>query len=699
MKKLKKIASIFAVGAALFGMGMGFVSCSSDDGGNDNGGGAGADPVTLIIDENDTAKGFVETSTGTKVNTANVTGYSGSGYLDNPSYVIYSLNSPKAQEVKVTIGYTHFGWTDQIKAAYLIINGVSYKTPDKVLYGNHTGRPKPMGISNTITIPLVQGENNIRLVPVEKGTELPKFTEELGYGVIYPNGTADEDKAKTDTNVAGLYKSDGMIPNLDYIKFESAKPLSKGANTIQLSTLKISSENDNYGTVSASSTDAMIANGTEVTVTATAKTGYKFDCWSGTVGNDLVGSNNAEYKFNITGETTLIARFIPENYVNAGLEGYATISDDAGTKYTITGGFGGQEITISSLEDLKAKKSILSGKEPYTIKIAARIAAEEWIDTTEYTTELTKLKATLKTADNTEEQAEAEARFILDNRSLTFDIGSNKTLIGEAGQNYGFKNIQIKLMGSNVIVKNLHFGDVIGDDFFGGKGNDAMSIETAKNVWIDHCEFSSSIKPKDYKGNEIVFADHKFNVDLEGENTTEEIKWAKDFYDGLMDISEEARFISVSNSYFHDHWKACLCGGSNDNASTQPKGSQVRLTMYNNYFENVHARQPLFRFGKAHVYSSYFKGVEDGTSTGIEVRAESQVYVDDCYFEGLKAGREVGSWNSSSGLGSGTWVVENCTGTSATSNNTTYVPPYTWTKTSASDSKSKLLQGSAGIEK
>ena len=201
----------------------------------------------------------------------------------------------------------------------------------------------------------------------------------------------------------------------------------------------------------------------------------------------------------------------------------------------------------------------------------------------------------------------------------------------------------------------------------------------------------------------INFDSHDFIVDLEGENTDKQTKWTKDFYDGLLDISETSRFVSVSNSYFHDHWKACLCGGSNDKAESQPQGSQVRLTMYNNYFENIHSRQPLFRFGRAHIYSSYLTGADSATTgseaTGIEVRAESLVYVDNVYFESIRSDRTVGCWNdvSSGDLGAGKWTVKDCDGAS-NSNNAGFTPPYTWKKTPASDSKANLPV-SAGISK
>ena len=538
-------------------------------------------------------------------------------------------------------------------------------------------------------MPLKAGDNQICLLPVPKGTPLPKYDDAKGYGVKYPNGEADETesvKAQAAGNVAGPYLSDGMIPNFDYITIKG-KGIKHGtgqsANYYQI---KTSVNNSAYGTIQFSPEQDSYIAGTEVTVTATPAEGYIFDSWCGT-SKDKTGS----FTVKVDSDKTFKANFISASYNKetelSGLEGYASVCDDDGTAYTITGGFGGEEITIASYADLLANKSKFSGNAPAIIKVTARISSAEWIDTDVYNKELETLTAS---------KGEDEAKFILKNRSFTFDIGSNKTVIGEAGQDYGFKNINPKISGTNVIVKYLHFGDVIGDDYFGGKGNDALSIKGGQHIWIDHCEFSSSLEPKDVNGNAINFDSHDFIVDLEGENTDEQTKWTKDFYDGLLDISETSRFVSVSNSYFHDHWKACLCGGSNDKAESQPQGSQVRLTMYNNYFENIHSRQPLFRFGKAHIYSSYLKGA-DSESTGIEVRAESRVYVDNVYFEDINSDKTVGCWNSSKGLGEGKWTVKGCEGASISSN-AGFTPPYNWTKTSASDSKANL-PASAGISK
>lgn len=693
MKKLTRLAAILASTAILFSA----ISCKTDDSG---GGGDENKPsietnadgtTTLKINENDTSSGFVSAfatdGTTAKINTANVSDYLGSGYLDNPGKVVYSVNSEKEQNVKIQIRYAHWGWSYQIKAAYVQINGENCDDDDEILYGNWTG--KSLSLSNTITVSLKAGDNQICLLPVPKGKELPKYDETKGFGVKYPYGEKDEADAETaaGNTVAGKYLSDGMIPNLDYISITGNGIKNGSGQSATYYQIKTSVNNENYGSIEFLPEQDSYVEGTEVTVTATPKAGYIFDSWCGT-NTDTTGS----FKVKVDSDKTFKANFIPASFDKtaelAGLEGYASVCDDFGSAYTITGGFGGDEITISSYAELRSNKSKISGDEPAIIRIGARISSAEWIGTADYNNELASLIARGK--------EESEAKFILKNRSFYFDVGSNKTLVGESGKDYGFKNINVKISGSNVIVKNLHFGDVIGEDYFGGSGNDAMSIKGGEHVWIDHCEFSSSLTPVEVDGTAIDFSKHKFEVDLEGENCTEEEKWTKDFYDGLLDISETSRFISVSNSYFHDHWKACLCGGSNDNASSQPQGSLVRLSMYNNYFEKIHARQPLFRFGKAHIYSSYLKGLGD-SSSGIEVRAESRVYVDNVYFEDINPNKTVGCWNSSKGLGEGKWTVKGCEGASISSN-AGFTPPYNWTKTLASDSKANL-PASAGISK
>jgi len=73
-----------------------------------------------------------------------------------------------------------------------------------------------------------------------------------------------------------------------------------------------------------------------------------------------------------------------------------------------------------------------------------------------------------------------------------------------------------------VIVRNMKIGKVLAE--YG----DATTIQLSTNVWVDHC---------DYYGDETV---------------------GKDTYDGLVDLSHAADFVTISNTYFHNHVRSIV---------------------------------------------------------------------------------------------------------------------------------------------
>jgi hypothetical protein len=81
-------------------------------------------------------------------------------------------------------------------------------------------------------------------------------------------------------------------------------------------------------------------------------------------------------------------------------------------------------------------------------------------------------------------------------------------------------------------VRNLKISKVEAD--YG----DAITIQLSKNVWVDHCDLSAT---------------------REGD---------KDFYDGLVDLSHAADWVTISHTYFHDHVSTCV----------HPWGGRRRLT-------------------------------------------------------------------------------------------------------------------------
>lgn len=92
-------------------------------------------------------------------------------------------------------------------------------------------------------------------------------------------------------------------------------------------------------------------------------------------------------------------------------------------------------------------------------------------------------------------------------------------------------------------------------------------------------------------------------------------------------LTHAADFITVSNSYIHDHWKASLIGHSDNNGAEDT--GHLRVTQNNNYWYNINSRTPSIRFGTGHVYNSYFDQVNDGINTrdGAQVLVQSNVFV------------------------------------------------------------------------
>lgn len=160
----------------------------------------------------------------------------------------------------------------------------------------------------------------------------------------------------------------------------------------------------------------------------------------------------------------------------------------------------------------------------------------------------------------------------------------------------------------NVIFRNIKIQKVLAE------AGDAIGVQEASKVWVDHCDLSSD-------------RDHD-----------------KDFYDGLLDVTHGSTGVTLSNNYLHDHWKASLVGHS-DNNGDEDKGKPIsflstyfdaepfppalQVTYANNFFENLNSRGPSFRFGTGHIFNNYYSGVSDGINTrdGAQLLVENNVFV------------------------------------------------------------------------
>ncbi|KAF9701512.1 hypothetical protein EKO04_000388 [Ascochyta lentis] len=169
-------------------------------------------------------------------------------------------------------------------------------------------------------------------------------------------------------------------------------------------------------------------------------------------------------------------------------------------------------------------------------------------------------------------------------------VGSNKSIIGQNSK-VVLENFTITVKGvKNVILRNFAMQKVV--------GGDAVAIQQSENIWVDHLDLSSD-------------RDHD-----------------KDYYDGLLDITHAADFVTVTNTFLHDHWKASLIGHSDTNGA-EDKG-HLTVTYANNYLYNLNSRGPSFRFGTGHFYNNYYENVSDGINTrqGAQLLVQNNVFVN-----------------------------------------------------------------------
>lgn len=171
-------------------------------------------------------------------------------------------------------------------------------------------------------------------------------------------------------------------------------------------------------------------------------------------------------------------------------------------------------------------------------------------------------------------------------------IASDKTLLGEGEAH--IEGIMVSIQDArNIIIRDMTFSKVVQFD--------EMEINAnSKNIWIDHCEF---------------FTDLDHDVD---------------YYDGLLDIKNQSKYITVSWSKFHDHQK-CILISSGD---SQVGDTVIRVSFHHNYFYDAGSRLPSIRFGKAHIFNNYYKNI----STGVNTRMEACVRVEKNYFEDAGTG-------------------------------------------------------------
>jgi pectate lyase len=233
-------------------------------------------------------------------------------------------------------------------------------------------------------------------------------------------------------------------------------------------------------------------------------------------------------------------------------------------------------------------------------------------------------------------------------------VASNKTIVG-LGSTAELFAVELSLANSsNIIVRNLKISHVLASNNDG----DLIHLQETHNVWIDHCELFN--EPPQTQPN-------------------------KDLYDGLVDITHNSSNVTISWTFFHDHWKSNLIGSSDSDNFDRT------TTFHHNMYNNIASRTPSYRFGHGHVYNTYFTGI---MLTGVNSRMGAVLRVEGNVFENAsdpitsQDSAQVGFWD----------VIDNqfvnCTGNQPTTSNGTFVPPYVYHLDSSAQVKALVIQWS-----
>lgn len=181
--------------------------------------------------------------------------------------------------------------------------------------------------------------------------------------------------------------------------------------------------------------------------------------------------------------------------------------------------------------------------------------------------------------------------------TVSIKHGANISIIG-LGKDAELHNVGLKIWDyNNVIVRNLTIHEVFYPE-------DAITIDECHHVWIDHCELYSKI------GDGI----------------------GVDTYDGLLDIKNGSRYVTVSWNYIHHHMKTSLIGHT-DNVNQAETDRQFKITYHHNYFSNTDGRNPSLRFGALHMFNNYLENITD---YGVAVRQGAHALLENNHFESVK---------------------------------------------------------------
>lgn len=199
---------------------------------------------------------------------------------------------------------------------------------------------------------------------------------------------------------------------------------------------------------------------------------------------------------------------------------------------------------------------------------------------------------------------------------VVIQVPSNTTLLG-VGSDAAIVNGGLFLgKVRNIIIRNIHFSDAY--DYFPawdatdgewGEWNSEYDNVTLRggttHVWVDHCTFDDD-RPDMA---EPVLLGRRVQR-----------------HDGLLDVSQQSSYVTVSWNIFRNHDKTNLIGSSDTQKLDDGK---LRVTFHHNLWQDVKARAPRVRWGQVHLYNNLYVGRKDGNypfDYSIGIGAQSRIF-------------------------------------------------------------------------
>lgn len=174
---------------------------------------------------------------------------------------------------------------------------------------------------------------------------------------------------------------------------------------------------------------------------------------------------------------------------------------------------------------------------------------------------------------------------------------SNVTIKG-VGNGATFDQLGIHIReSSNIIIQNVTVKNVKKSGSPTSNGGDAIGMESGvRNIWVDHSTLEAS------------------GGESEG-------------YDGLFDMKNDTKYVTLSYSILRNSGRGGLIGSSESDVSNS------FITYEHNLYDNIDSRAPLLRGGTAHMFNNHYLNINE---SGINSRAGGKAKVDSNYFQDSK---------------------------------------------------------------